>query len=208
MHRRDWTTPAAILLPLFTVAAYVVVTVIGLLWPERPWVAIASSITVSVILWLVSALWFAARTRWYRVIPMLGFAVALVFPMVGAASLGTDLALERQGEQVVGEVVDIEVEQTNHREGRESWRTTYTFVSPDDGQQLGTVDYRGDKDAYDLDVGDRTDLIVDPDGELPVKLAERVDSSLDMVMLGLGGFLYLVGWGIGLVWPMLRRAVS
>lgn len=204
-HRRDWTSPGAILLPLGAVSCYGLATGIGFLWPERPGVAIGAAITVSVLLWLVSALWFHRRTGWWRWVTLVVFALALVFPMVGSAQLGTDLALEQHGEQVTGEVVDIAVEQTNRRRGEESWRTTYTFVSAEDRSELGTVDYRGDKGAHHLEVGDRTELIADPRGELPLKLAETVDSSRDVGMLVVGGVFYAILFGIGLLSPLGRR---
>ncbi|WP_157551262.1 hypothetical protein [Nocardioides jensenii] len=205
VHQRNWTVPGSVLLPLSVVVGYELVTGLGFLWPEHPWVAIVGSITVSILLWLVATLWFHRRTRWWRTLCLLPFAAVFVFPMVGAASLGTDMALEKHAELVGGEVADIAVEQTNHREGRESYRTTYTFVASEDGRELGTVDYRGSRDAYDLEVGDSTDLLVDPSGELPLKLADRVDSGDDIAMVAIGGVLFVIVYSIGLCWPMVRR---
>lgn len=194
----------AVLLPPAVVVGYALVTGIGMWWPERPVVGIVASITVSLILWLVSAMWFWRRTRWWRTLSMLLFAAAFLFPMVGAASLGTDLALEQHADRVSGKVDDIAVEQTNHEEGKESYKTTYTFVS-EDGRELGTVDYRGDRAGYELDVGDRTDLLVDPSGDLPLKLADKVDSAADIGMIGLGGALFLLLYLVGLFVPMVWR---
>lgn len=189
------------------VLCYALTTGVGFLWPEKPGVAMGVAITVSIVVWLVSALWFHQRTGWWRWVVIILFALALMFPMVGSAELGTDLALERHGDEVTGEVVDIDVEQTNHQEGEESWRTTYTFVAADDRRELGTVDYRGDQEAYDLEVGDQAELIHDPRGELPLKMAETVDSSTDIGALVLGGVFYALLFGIGLLWPLVRRAL-
>lgn len=205
VQRSDRSALSAILLPVCVVAGYALATGLGFAWPERPWVAIVASITVSILLLLASALWFQGRTGWWRSVCLIGFAAAFVFPMVGAASLGTDLALEKQADVVSGEVADIAVEQVNHREGQESYRTTYTFVASEDGRELGTVDYRGGKDAYELEVGDSTDLMVDPSGELPLKLAERVDSGNDIATLVIGGVLFMGAYVIGLCWPWVRR---
>jgi len=206
--RRDWTTLGAIILPLCVVGGYGLVTGIGFLWPERATVAIVAAMAVSIVLWVACAVWFQRRTRWWHWVGAVLFAGSLLFPMVGTASLGTDLALEKKADRVSGEVVDVDVEQTNRREDQESWKTTYTFVAVDDGRELGTVDYRGKKDGYDLDVGDHTDLLVDPSGDLPAKLAEKVDSSADIGMIVLGGVLFVIGYGIGLGWPIVRRAVA
>lgn len=71
--------------------------------------------------------------------------------------------------------LDISVEQTNHREGREALKTTYEFESIGDGSDLGTIDHRGGKDAYGFAEGDEVDLVVDPDGTVPPQLEERVE---------------------------------
>lgn len=202
------TLLAAILLPVVVIGGYAFVTGIGLLWPEWPMVAIISSIVVSILLWLGSALWFQRRTGWWRSISMVVFAGCFVFPMVGAATLGTDLAIERQSEQVTGEVVDIEFEQTNRREGREAWKTTYTFVATEDRRELGSIDYRGSKNGDDLAIGDRVELLADPSGELPLKLAEKVDISTTIGMFVIGGFLFTIAYLCGLFWPPLRRALG
>lgn len=196
---------ATILLPVGVVVGYALVTAIGLAWPEHPWFAIGSSIGVSILLLLAGMAWLRQRTRWWYWVCTSLFAGALVFPMVGTASLGTDLALEQRAEQVSGEVSDIDVETVSHRRGNESYRTTYTFVSTDDGHELGTVEYRGGRDAYGLDIGDRTELLVDPSGDLPVELADEVDSGDDVTMIALGGVLFLLVYALGLVWSMVRR---
>lgn len=203
-HQRGSTTLGAVFLPISVVAGYALVTGIGIVWPQRPVVAIVSSIVVSIVLWVASALWFLHRTGWPRVLGIGLFAATFVFPMVGGATLGTDLALEQKADQVTGRVSDIDVEQTNSKEGEEAWKTTYTFVA-DDGRELGTVDYRGGRDAYGFEVGDDTELMVDPSGDLPVKLAERVDSGDDIAMLAVGGVLFAICYAIGLFVPMIWR---
>lgn len=202
-QRQDRAVLGALLLALSVVVGYAVVIVIGFLWPEHPMVAIVASITVSLLLWAVCTVWFQRRTRWWRIVCILLFAATFVFPMVGAASLGTDLALEKHADRVSAEVVDIDVVQTNHREGQEAWKTTYTFVAVEDGRELGTVDYRGGKGGYDLEVGGRTDLMADPSGRLPPKLADEVDSSDDVGMIVMGGVLFFLFVALGLFWPMV-----
>lgn len=206
-HRTDRTFLAAILLPPAAVLGYALVIGAGFLWPERQGFVIGASITVSVLLWMVSTVWFQRRTGWSRTPCIVMLAVSLAFPMVGAASLGTDLALEEHADRVSGEVSVVEVEQTNRDEDEESFRTTYTFVASDDRRELGAVDYRGEKNGHDLEVGDRTDLLVDPSGELPVKLAEKVDSSQDVGMIVLGGVLFSICYVIGLGWPVIRTRI-
>lgn len=203
--QRDWLTPWTILLPVCVLVAYGAVIGIGFVWPEHPTLSMVSAIVVSVVLWMVSGWWFCRRTNWWAWVGAVFLAGALVFPMVGSASLGTDLALETAADQVSGEVTTIDVEQVSHRKGREAWKTTYTFVAADDGRDLGTVDYRGGKDAYELEVGDTIDLLVDPSGDLPLKLAEEVDSGTDIALIVLGVVLYLIIYAIGLVWPLVRR---
>src|SRR5690606_36689663 len=105
-------------------------------------------------LWMGATAWLTARTGWPLTVCIPALALALVFPMVGAASLGTDLALERRADQVTGVVTDIDVEAVERRGKVSSHRTTYTFVAADDRRELGTVTYRGDKEAYELAVGD------------------------------------------------------
>lgn len=205
MAQRRSSILAAVLLPVLVVVGYGVVTGLGLVWPERSTLSMVASIVVSLLAWLALGLWFKERTRWLTVICILLCAGVFVFPMIGAASLGTDLALTRDGESVEARVVDILVDQTNHREGEEAWRTTYEFEAVDDGRELGSIDYRGGKDAYGYDVGDEVDLLVDPDGEVPPKLEEKVDVGTDIAMLVLGAVLFSIVWVIGLVMPFIWR---
>lgn len=206
--RSDVMTLLSALLPLLAAAAYTIVVAIGFARPDLPWLAITASITVSLILWMVSTAWLKGRTRWPLAACIPAIALALVSPMVGAATLGTDLALERRADQVTGVVTDIDVEAVKRRGKVRSHRTTYTFVAADDRRELGTVQYRGDEEAYELEIGDETELMVDPEGELPLKLEERVDSGLDITMLVMGGVLFCIVWAVGLVWPALRRKLD
>ena len=199
------TVRAGVVLTLGAVLGYAIVFGIGFWWPERPVIAVIASIAVSLVVWVLAAVWFTRRTGWHRAVGMAVFALALVFPMVGTASFGPDLALERNAEPVTGVVIDIGVEQTNHEENEESWKTTYTFAD-EDGDELGTVDYRGDKQAHGLEIGDHTELMADPDGELPLKLAEDVDSAADIGMTAMGAVLFVLGVAVGVFWPLIRPA--
>ena len=203
VQRTEATASGGLLVGLGAVLGYGVVLGVGFAWPGHPAVAVVASIAVSLVIWLAAALWFQRRTGWHRSVGLVIFAVALVFPMVGTATLGTDLALERQADRVQGAVTHIDVERSHHRDGKEAWTTTYTFAD-EDGRELGTVDYRGDRQAHGLEVGDRTELMSDPRGDLPLKLAERVDSSADLAMTVLGVVLFTLGGALGLAWPALR----
>jgi hypothetical protein len=70
---------------------------------------------------------------------------------------------------------------------------TYRFTDESGDPIPGDLDYRGDAGGYGLEVGDSTDLLVDPRGELPLALADETDSGQNRAMsvMGAGGLAVL-----------------
>ncbi|MDQ0937598.1 hypothetical protein [Streptomyces turgidiscabies] len=96
-------------------------------------------------------------------------AVPALFVLVGAVQYAPEAALEQRGvRQSVVIVADsaTEADRTNHR---------YTLAGADGSELDEKLTYHGD--AWEPKVGDKLDIIRDPEGEVPMEQADEVDAA-------------------------------
>lgn len=120
----------------------------------------------------------------------------VVGPVVAVAALGSvmsaeDLSLMRAGEPTDVVVVDHSVDVENrHGSGggrdRKAYTHEYTLKGTDGREIDQTLVYRG-KDGFDgIDEGDTITVMIDPEGQVPPELAERVDLGTDLALVIVG----------------------
>lgn len=178
--------------------------------PDLRDVAIGLAIGGAMILGLGSAFSLGMWTKW----SFFGWILLLVVPclmlMIGTADAGPDTALEHRGETVQARVTDVHREQRTTRDSDGSSRDvvtyTYSFERLDGGPDPGTVVYRGRGGYEELHVGATTELLVDPDRELPTALRDEVDSSDAWANTVVGAVWWLLTWIVGTLTYTRRRA--
>ncbi|MFI7551310.1 hypothetical protein ACIBQ2_16310 [Micromonospora sediminimaris] len=144
-------------------------------------VAIGTGIVLSLA--FVFAVRLLHRAAW---LAFLSFVPAL-FVLVGSVQLAPDLALEQRGVRQEVTVVDAQADGSRH---------TFT-LSGATGPLAEPLVYQGSDPGYRI--GERLTVLTDPDGELTLQDADRVDSGgkLIALLLGVSGWTLialLAGW--------------
>jgi hypothetical protein len=192
--------------PVLLAAAYAIVWLLGWLWPQHPAAAVVVSIGVSLLAWVGTAVVLSSAVSrgggWWAAATVPAFA----FLMVGAASFGPASAEGAHSAAVRAEVTSVRA--AHHDGGGRSGSytvTTYRFARVGGPPIRGTVQYRGDRGAYHLHQGDRTRLLVDPRGKLPLDLASETDPGDNAGEMVLGGVWFSLIWLIVHGWAYRRR---
>lgn len=105
----------------------------------------------------------------------LGFAALVTSALgtLGTAALPANLALAESGQRVEATVVD-DVVTNPWVSGMRTTSHKYVLRRPD-GRPLGQDLVAASDSGHELDVGDAVTVLVDPDGKVPVMLADKVD---------------------------------
>ena len=117
---------------------------------------------------------------------LLSFAPSALV-LVGTVQLPPERALSDRGNAVEVEIVDETGQGTSHEYA----------LDDGSGELPEHLEYRGNGSPYE--VGDRLTVLVDPDGQVPLEDAERVDpdGKLRMIIMGVVGWasvIALAGW--------------
>lgn len=192
----------ALITIMVTMIGFALVTGAGILWPE--W---ANGIQIAAIVWALLA--FVGTIGVFSLDPTPGrlapgiavllMAPALIFGMVGSASLGPDLAVRQRSEVVNARVVMAEphTQQGTDSSGRSTTTEWVVYRFTRDGKPIpGELTYRGSTKGYGFRRGDTVKLLVDPQGRLPLMLDSEADTSAASGELILAGLGLLVWWVI------------
>ncbi|MDG9717034.1 hypothetical protein [Streptomyces sp. DH24] len=151
-------TLAVLLFGWFAAAGTAGVSYLALRWVAVPiGVGILLCLTFAVLLALLH------RAAWIALLSL----VPAVFILVGAVQYAPEAALEARGvrERVV--IVADSAEVTGGKNHRYTLRTS-------DGEELDErLTYKGD--AWAPEVGDRLDVVLDPEGVVPMEKADEID---------------------------------
>ncbi|MER6854129.1 hypothetical protein [Streptomyces pilosus] len=142
------------------------------------WTWVPISVGVVLCLAFVVALMLLHRAAWIALLS----AVPGLFILVGAVQYAPELALEVRGVRESVVIVADEAASTggdNHR---------YTLRTADGAELTERLTYNGS--AWAPEVGERLDVIRDPEGVVPMEQADEVDATGRLGGLGAG----LVAW--------------
>lgn len=187
--------------PLIVAAGFGLCVAFGFTWPN-----LRRAAEIIGILWagLTVVLLFHAwgkglMNKWLRRIGVVALLPAALLMGGAAGMLGPDAVLEQRGERVPVTVVAVEPHSRTYRkdgERREKAWVDYRFERTDGTPVDGVLTYHGDTDGYGLQPGDRTELYIDPSGELPMALVSETDHVAALMMLLISGAGWLIVWGI------------
>ncbi|MDT0266776.1 hypothetical protein RM844_10780 [Streptomyces sp. DSM 44915] len=191
--RKNWSAAGAWWRALVLVlAAWVVVAAIAL----ASYLSL-SVVAVPIVVGVVLTIGFVVAVVGVHQAFWLGFLALLpgVAVLVGAVQYAPEAALEFRGERAEVTVADVEVSGKRHE---------FDLVRTADGVALGeTLVYQGSSPPYA--VGTTLAVLVDPEGEVSMEVADRVDPAGKMALLLAGGGAWSVIGAYAARRGLLRR---
>ncbi|MFI6944011.1 hypothetical protein ACIBI4_32560 [Streptomyces sp. NPDC050418] len=170
---------------LFALAGAAGNTALASVTLQQQWIPISAGLVVCFAFLIMLAL--LHRAWWLTVLSLL----PSLFVLVGSVQLGPEVALEARGVRESVVVVADSAAGTGSNDHRLTLRT-------EDGQTLDEKFVYSGSSGYP-EVGERLDILRDPDGKVPMEQADQVDASGERGTL-IGGvatwvvFVLLAGW--------------